>query len=143
MDAKLNSVAARLPAEKEWPSALTYGPSGWVEGASTSQTEIFRAAGLRNAAVEAGFRGYVQVSEEQVLAMEPDYLVLVEHSINMQQQKHWLTENPALAPLKAIREQRFLTLNEALLSTVSHRIADAVAELARQVHADRFSDAQQ
>ncbi len=47
-----------------------------------------------------------KLSEEQVLAMDPDYLVVVvAQSVVATEQKAWLMENPALAPLRAIRDR--------------------------------------
>jgi iron complex transport system substrate-binding protein len=140
MDRKLADVARRLPPKDEWPSALVYGQSARVEGIGTTQTEVFEAAGLRNAAAELGIEGFGQVTEEQVLDMDPDYLVVVVRSQGMAHQKQWLLNNPALAPLTAIRNERFLTVDEPLLSAVTHHIADAVVTLARQVYPDRFAN---
>ena len=143
MDRKIESVARRLPPRDKWPSALVYGQSGWVAGTGTTQTDLFAAAGLRNAAADAGIAGFAQVSEEEVLALAPDYLVVVQQSVRMAQHEEWLLNNPALAPLPAVRDKRFLTLPGPLLTTASHRIADAVFELASQAYPNRFSDAQQ
>ncbi len=140
MDRKLSFVARRLPPPDAWPSALVYGQSARIAGSGTLQSEVFAAAGLRNAAEEAGIRGFGLVSEEQVLAMDPDFLVVVLRSQGMAHQKEWLTGNPALQPLRAIRQERFLLLDEPLLSAVSHHLADAVVELARQVYPDRLVD---
>ena len=142
MDRKIESVARRLPPRGTWPSALVYGQSGWVAGSGTTQTDLFAAAGLRNAAADAGIAGFAQVSEEEVLALAPDYLVVVRQSSDMEKHEEWLLDNPALAPLPAVRDKCFITLSEPLLTTASHRIADAVIELARQAYPDRFADAQ-
>jgi iron complex transport system substrate-binding protein len=140
MDRKIAWVAQRLPPREQWPCVLVYGESGWATGAGTTQTEIFEAAGLLNAAAEAGISGYAHVSEEEVLSMAPDYFLVVGRTIAMARQKEWLLDNPALAPLEAIRERRFFTLDEALLSTASHHIADSVVELACQAYPNRFPD---
>jgi iron complex transport system substrate-binding protein len=138
MDRQLAEVAERLPPTSEWPSALVYSQSGWVEGAGTMQTALFEAAGLRSSAAEAGIAGSSKVSEELVLEMDPDYLVIAREPIEMADHREWLMGNPALAPLKAIRQERFLVLDESLLTTVSHHVGDAVAELARQAYPNRF-----
>jgi len=143
MDRKIAAVARRLPDRQRWPTALVYGTSGWVEGAGGTQTEVFEAAGVRNAAAERGIRGFAQVSEEAVLEMDPDYLVVLVGSYDVARQKEWLLGNPALATLRAIRQERFVSLREALLTSVSHHVADAVDELARQVHPNGFSGEQQ
>ncbi len=142
LDDKLASVTARLPARAQWPSALVYGRSGWVAGVGTVQTSVLEAAGLRNAAAEHGLRGFLQVSEERVLGLDPDLLVVPASAHDGESELAWLLENPALSPLKAIRERRLLVIEDRLLSSVSHHIADAVVDLARQAYPDRFSDGQ-
>jgi iron complex transport system substrate-binding protein len=140
MDRKLAFVAEHLPDRQKWPTALVYGRSGWVAGTDTVQTEVFEAAGIRNAAAEAGITGLAQVSEEQVLEMDPDYFVVAAESFGTGPEQAWLVNNPALASLSAIRDKRFVLIDEPLLSTVSHHIAETVAELARQVYPNRFPD---
>jgi iron complex transport system substrate-binding protein len=142
MDRKISAVAEQVPPREQWPSALVFDEGGWVAGSGTTQTDILEAAGLRNIAVEVGVTGFVQVSEEQLLDLAPDYIVIAKPSLDMADQKAWLQQNPALARLEAIREERFLTLPARLLSTVSHHIGDAVVELARQVYPNRFSGEQ-
>jgi iron complex transport system substrate-binding protein len=117
-----------------------YDKRRWVAGSQTTQTEIFTHAGLRNAAAEGGIEGYANLSEETVLEMDPDYLVVVVHPDGPNHHRQWLLENPALTPLKALREKRFLVLEDPLLSTVSHHIATAIVRLAHQVYPERFSD---
>ncbi|MFV1964261.1 MAG: ABC transporter substrate-binding protein [Pirellulaceae bacterium] len=138
MDRKIDAVRQQLPPLEQWPSALVYDESGWVSGKDTVQAGVFEAAGLRNAATEAGITGYAQVSEEQVLDMNPDYLVVVARRTVGVDHHAWLVEDPALAPLRAIREKRFLAIDESLFSTVSHHIADTIVALAHQVHPIRI-----
>jgi iron complex transport system substrate-binding protein len=139
MDRKIDEVRQRLPPPDQWPSALVYDESGWVAGKGTIQSEVFDAAGLRNAACEAQITGYAQVSEEQVLEIDPDYLVVVARRTVGADHREWLVKDPALAPLGAIRAQRFLTIDESLFSTVSHHIADTIVELARQAYPPKDS----
>ena len=142
MNRKLDFVAQRIPAKSEWPSVLAYGQSGWVAGSGTTQAEIFASAGLRNAAAEMGIKGHSQVSQEQVLAMDPDFFVVVSQSVLAPGQEAWLMENPALAPLRAIQHRQVLTIQESQLSSVSHHVADAVLVLAQQVYPDKFPNDQ-
>jgi iron complex transport system substrate-binding protein len=140
MDAKLEAVARRLPPREAWPSAMAYRPGGWVAGLGSTLTAVFEAAGIRNAVAEAGHEGFFKMDEEQVLALKPDYFVIALGSADMARQREWLRQNPALQPLRAIREKRFFEVEAALLASVSHYIADAVVVLARQAHPDRFRE---
>ena len=75
-----------------------------------------------------------------MLQMDPDYLVIAVGAIGMERQKEWLQGNPALAPLKAIRQSQFLTVDGPTFTSVSHHVADAVVELAGQVYPEKLSD---
>jgi iron complex transport system substrate-binding protein len=139
MDAKIASVAAQLPPRDAWPTAMVYGPGGWAAGTGTTQTELFEAAGLRNAVAEAGIEGSVKLGEERVLGLAPDYFVVATGPAGIAHQKEWLLRNPALKPLRAVREKRFLELDGALLASASHYVADAVVALALEAYPDRFA----
>jgi hypothetical protein len=52
-------------------------------------------------------------------------------------------QNLALQSLRAIRQERFLTVDDSRFSCVTHHIADAVVELARQVYPDAPADEQE
>lgn len=139
MDQKIRRVNEKLPPLGERPTALAYSTSGWVAGKGTLQAELFEAAGLRSAAAEFGINGFAKVSAERILMMDPDYLVIATGPSDTEHQKEWLSANPALASLRAIRQNRYLAIEEPLLSTVSHRMADSVVQLARQAYPDRFT----
>jgi iron complex transport system substrate-binding protein len=139
MNRKIRRVSEKLPPFGERPTALAYTTSGWVAGKGTFQAELFEAAGLRSAAAEFGIDGFAKVSAERVLMMDPDYLVIATGPSDTEHQKEQLSANPALASLRAIRQNRYLAIEEPLLSTVSHRAADSVVALARQAYPDRFT----
>ena len=79
MQATFDEVAAKVPADGEKKtvyfevSPLEYGL--WAAGANTFMDEIANMLGLEN--IFADVEGWSQVSEEQVLERDPDYIVTI------------------------------------------------------------------
>lgn len=120
-------------------TALCYsngGAGGWVAGASTTNDEILRLAGLRNLAAEAGRVGHDTITVEELLVLDPDVFV-VGGAADAQQPGgtlRMLQEDPSLEQLRAVRGGRVLVLDSWLYTTVSQHMVDAaerLAELAR------------
>ncbi|MCK0175948.1 ABC transporter substrate-binding protein [Mycolicibacterium sp. F2034L] len=82
---------------------------------------------------------FADVSWEQVLAADPDVIVIYDYfgTPPVQEKKQYLRSKPELAGVPAIRDDRFavLTLQDAVLGV---RAPYAVDTLARQLHPDRF-----
>lgn len=79
MKAGFEEIAAKVPAEGEKPkvyfevSPLEYGL--WTTGANTFMDEIATLLGMEN--IFADVEGWVEISEEQVLERDPDYIITV------------------------------------------------------------------
>lgn len=73
MNRRLASVA--LPRGPR-PRALVLGPRGFTSGAGTLVDEVLTAAGLQNVAGDLGIRGYGKVELEEIVAANPDVIIL-------------------------------------------------------------------
>lgn len=82
---------------------------------------------------------FVDVSWEQVLQREPDVVLILDYfgTPSVEEKKNFLRGRPDLANVPAIRDNRFavLTLQDLVLGV---RAPYAVAELAKQIHPERF-----
>lgn len=82
---------------------------------------------------------FADVSWEQVIERNPDVIVIYDYfgTPSVEEKKAFLRSRPDLAAVPAIRDDRFavLTLQDAVLGV---RAPYAVAELAAQLHPDRF-----
>ncbi len=138
MRRRLERIASRLPPREEWPTVLLYGPDGWVAGRGTLHDDLLGAAGARNAAAEAGIEGFGRISEERVIAMDPDWLLVEEGPGGIPHHREWLERNPVLSVLQAVRNRRYVSVQAHRLSSVSHHVVDAVESIARQIHPARM-----
>lgn len=73
---------------------------------------------------------------EEVLRQDPDYLVLT-HSPALERRLEMLRRDPAWSSLRALQQNRLITLDEAVLRP-GPRIVDAIEQLARALHPEVF-----
>jgi len=131
---------ARRRAARETRGAVAFsdgGAGGWLAGAGTTQDEILRLAGLRNLAAEAGRVGHVEVSWEQLLQLDPDVIVVGGAADSQAQDgtAGLLRQEPALASLRAVAEDRVVVLDSWLFTTLSFHLLDAAEQLADRLDA--------
>ena len=116
-------------------SAIFYvhdGSEGWSSGARTPAEEILRFAGFNNAASAAGHFGSVRISFEELLAMDPEVIVVPAAAGEEDgTTERLLRGESALASLRAVREDRIIALHPSLFATSSIEIVTAAEELAK------------
>lgn len=105
-EATLTLVKSRvpnLPADKRPTLYFARGPRGLETGVSGSiNSELVELVGARNVATPAlGARGLANVSMEQLLAWQPDFIIVIDPAFY---QTVW--HDPLWQQLKAVREKR-------------------------------------
>jgi iron complex transport system substrate-binding protein len=138
-DARLAEVEKRV-ANLPRPRVLSYSNygTGFAAGLNESYDEILRLSGAKNVSEETGKTGNYQISFEQILQLNPDWLVVVgDAGLNSPQAQIVLNE-PALANLPAIQQKRIAVVPDRYYSNINHFIATAIEILARQFHPDAF-----
>ncbi len=118
---------AQLPTEL----ALTYGPNGFTAGKNTLKHHILAAAGYRNLSAELGIAYYGNLSVEQLVASNPDIVIIDEDVPNNNSLAQRYTSHPALSHmlgtkgLTRIPTNQWLcpgpTASKAVLSLVDQR----------------------
>lgn len=140
--AALRERAARRPTLR----ALCYsnfGGAGSSAGSGTTLHAMMELVGLVNLTAERGARGHVGTSFEDLLALDPDVIV-VSQPLKMDEgpsgdrggaSERLLRGESSLAGLRAVREARIIALPAWLFATGSHELvrgAEALeAELSR------------
>lgn len=122
-------------ANRARPRALLFdhdGNEGWSSGSATPAHDILTLAGLDNAAADGERSGPVRLSLEQVLALDPDVLViqLPHGEVDRSTERVLAAE---LGALRAVREGRVVRLHPSLFSTTSHEMVRAAETLADAV----------
>lgn len=113
-----------------------YGSGGMTAGAGTTWQIMIELAGMRNAAAEAGLDGHPDIDFEQLLSIDPDFILIAKsEGQSGSGALEILTSEPLLADLRAIRDQRFLVLPEYLYSSASQELLSAAERIAEQADA--------
>lgn len=119
----------RVLFEVRWPNLLAAGQGSMVDA-------VIRAAGGVNA---VGLDDKLaRLSEEEVFRLDPDAYVLQRGVMNAEPQPP--DQRPHLAALRAVRQGRVLTVDEQVFSRPGPRNVEAVEQLARFLHPERFQD---
>ncbi len=123
MNARLQAIAEAV-AGKEKPSVLYLASDGWVAGSGTTVDDIIVRAGGVNAA--ADLVDWNQVSEEVIIQMDPDYVILSPYVTDEE-----FINNPVFANLKAVQQGHVMAISDAYMSATSQYIVRGVEEVAR------------
>ncbi|KUO95470.1 ABC transporter substrate-binding protein [Ferroacidibacillus organovorans] len=127
MKANLAWYQAHQP--KKRPTVL-YDSYNYVAGTNTTANDLIRIAGGVNAAAKVN--GWAQVTPEQVIAMNPDVIVIPDDSGAADTELKTFLANPAFAHLKAVVNHHVYTASDANLSAVSQFVVWGVHDM-RQI----------
>ncbi|MCW5875250.1 MAG: cobalamin-binding protein [Anaerolineales bacterium] len=108
----------------------------WTSGAGTFIDLIINRAGGRNAA--AGLQGdFAQFSIEELLVQNPDVIVLGDANYGVTPEL--VAQRAGWDALAAVQNSRVYPYDDNLISRPGPRLVDALEQLARLLHPDRFS----
>lgn len=125
-DARLADVS---PKVRRRPNALSFS-EGNIAGAGTSFDDIVRAAGFSNLAADRGETGHRRVAIEQIVAWNPDYLVVPAGRDDAETIAADLATRPGLSATTAARAGNVVAIPSAKLYAAGDGMLDAVALLA-------------
>jgi iron complex transport system substrate-binding protein len=135
MQQKLETAGKALRPERRSWRALYLARGEWTAGTNTSVHEIFRYAGLRNAAADAGINANRKISIEKIIEINPDVIVIGTGYERDDAYSDFLYTDPRFAPLQAVRMKRIVAVPARYIQTASQYIGDAAIEVSRQVQA--------
>jgi iron complex transport system substrate-binding protein len=138
MTARIEAVRARV-AGRPRPRVVLYAESGWVGGSRTTLDDVIRAAGGVNVAADLGISGWGKVSQEQIILVDPEIILLRDARRWNSGVRQSLLDNPAFQRVAALRNQRVYEVPSRLLVTSSHHIAETVEAVAGLLHPDAFA----
>jgi iron complex transport system substrate-binding protein len=113
------------------PHLLALGGDGSVSGAGTLFDDVARLVGARNAAADAGLKGWPRPDPEALAALSPTHIVIEGEPDERNARLAALRAQPALRALRAIREGRVLVVPARELSSVSQHVLKGADRLSR------------
>jgi iron complex transport system substrate-binding protein len=131
----IETAVAGIAKRPEVLFLIAVGPTG-LRGAGdgTAASEVIARAGGVNSF--AGVDGYKPVSPEASLAANPDYLLMMQQTVNEIGGLSAVAMLPALAKLEAAKEKRVVALDGNYLLNFGPRTAHAIRDLAAAIHPD-------
>jgi iron complex transport system substrate-binding protein len=115
----------------------------WIDPLISVGKHTFIADALTHAgavSVVDSFQDWPQISLEEVVRLQPDYLVFADnHSAKAAADVDALGKRPGWDLLEAVKHKKFAVISDAV-NRPAPRIFDAVEELARQLHPEAFGD---
>jgi len=125
LDAKLRALRFE-PAVR--PRVVSWN-EGNVPAAGTTFDDVAEAAGFRNLPAERGRTGHLQVSVEQLVAWDPDAIVVPCDATRCEQAAAELAERPGLRATRAAREGHVIGVPSRDLYSTGAGMLDAVEHL--------------
>lgn len=133
MDRDLEALRERVSARPPL-RVITVTPDLYTLGRGSLFDAVTRAAGLTNIAASKGIGEHGRLTDEQLIAWQPDVLVLgVADEAAEEEERRRLSDHPVLSRLGCVRSDRLVFVPSPLLSATSHRAVQAAVLLARAV----------
>jgi len=129
MNIQLATIQSKIPKDQP-PRVMSYSLEGFTAGQDTSFDAMLQAIGAINVSAEHGIRGVVNISSEQLIEWQPDFIVVgatLEQFATVSQQ---LQTQPAFNALKG----KIILLEQRHLLTASHHIVSAIEQLAQKIY---------
>jgi len=140
MNEKAGRVASVLAAIAARPRVFLklQGEGLWTCGRESYFTDLIEKAG--GLSVTAGLpKNWLEYGVENLVRDAPDLIVVLPRSEDdFTQTRTWLKKRPGLREMSAVRDDRILRLDENAASRFGPRLFEALEELARLLHPEKF-----
>jgi ABC-type hemin transport system substrate-binding protein len=133
MRGRLAAVAARRAGRP--PLRVLSFSGGFTAGRGTSFDDIVRRANAVNEAAARGLEKFPKISEEQVLAWNPDVLVAGYQPGEQDSVRRRLLERAGVGQTTAARRQQIVLVETRQLLAVSQHVVAVVEHLAERLDA--------
>jgi iron complex transport system substrate-binding protein len=142
LDRRADAVAARVGTATDRPSvAILSNQAGrpFINAADVLTSDLVKRAGGTLVADRIGLRTTAPVTAEQLISADPDAILLIDVTGKGRDSYRSLLDNPAVAELTAVREDRVMLLPARTSYGVGGvHLADGLEEIARWLHPEAF-----
>lgn len=137
---KLGRIDAALAPVRSYPRVFLslQGLGLWTFGRDSYFTDLLTRA--KAASVTAAIpKSWLEYGRESLIEADPDAIIILAKSeADFRNAADWYRAQAGLNNLRAVRENRFLFLDQNAASRFGPRLYDTVADLARLLHPERF-----
>ena len=118
------------------------GEGGAYFAPETSFQDVCFRAGVKDALQELGYTQPGKVSQEQIVHLDPDILIVANWYLSVPQEPEKAVEsillNPAYRTTKAVQNKQVVLIQGAHILAVSQYITDAVENVAKLAYPECF-----
>lgn len=132
VDAKIATVTDKPTVFYELDATDPAKP--YTAGKGTFITQLIDRAGGHN--IASGIDGYPQLSLEQVVAADPDFIILGDSAYGITPES--LASRPGWANLSAVKNKKIFPFDDNLVSRPGPRLVDALEQLAKLLRPELF-----
>lgn len=127
-DEGVAALEAARPPEGARPTIVAW-EYGYVAGASSTFDDVAVAAGFRNLASERGISGHRKIDAEELIAWEPEWLVIGCGEQSCDAAKAGLREQPGIRHMSAVTEDRVIAIEPPYLASTGQAMIELGARL--------------
>ena len=127
---ELEKENKKLPRK---PTLLAYSSMGTPGGRGTLIDDIIVHAGGENLAQKVGLIGWAKLNAEILAGMNPDFIILSDGGLTRPEAIKQISNDPTWKHLAAVKNQKFVFVNQAKLTSVSQHVLDAIKAIHYQL----------
>lgn len=132
---ELDELAAKATSK---PKVLIYTTWGSTYGKGTTYDELIRRSNAINVADELGISGWGNVSEENIIVTNPDYVVFDFYGQPDQSVISAFSANPKFQGLSAVVNGRVVSVEQRHTTSTSQYVVNGFEDLLRLLHPELF-----
>ncbi len=134
MERDLARVREHIPRGVPPLRVMSYGLDGYTGGAHTTFDDMVQEVGAVNIAALHGITGFRKISSEQLLQWNPEVIITSAARHALDDTRRQLLYDPAVATTTAGKRQRIIVIPHHIFVTVTHHVAEGIAQLARELY---------
>lgn len=133
----------KIPYEQR-KIAMAYSLLGAFGSKQGLYHDICEQAGLRNGAAMAGLNRGEHLSKEKIVSVNPDILIFPHYSStqkgDVDKLRQDVLNDPSLQTVKAVKEKKFIIINDRYRYSASQYIADAIVTISEQAYPEFYKN---
>ena len=130
----IQAIQAQIPANLQPPRVMSYSLGNYTAGRHTTFDNMVNLVGAINVATEHGIEQHVKISDEQILAWQPDFIVTHAAKNEFEWARRQLLQNPAIAASQAGKAGRIIVIENRYFAAVSQYIVLGIQALAEGLY---------
>ncbi len=134
MKIDIQTIRDRIPTFSAPPRLISYSPGSYTAGAHTIFDDMVTVIKAINLAKEKGIQQHAKISDEQILAWQPDFIVTHAKIGDWKQTRRKLLENPAIAATRAAQENRIIFIDTRYFVSASQYVILGIEALAKEIY---------